>query len=54
MRIYFSSLKLNVLKDEVNVIGQLPRSDVRDEKEKSIYIHRYENPLINYAKGPVC
>ena len=49
-------MKLNVFKDELNVIGKLPSSDSNnnDEKTKSIYIHRYENPLLNFSKGPVC
>lgn len=49
-------MKLNVFKDEQNVIGKLPKNDSIevDEKTKSIYIHRYENPLINFSKGPIC
>ena len=49
-------MKLNIFKDELNVIGKLPSSDSNDndEKTKSIYIHRYENPLLNFSKGPVC
>jgi hypothetical protein len=41
-------------KDEQHVITKLPKGLELNEKIQSIYIHRYENPLINSTRRPIC